>query len=280
MRDEMFADPWLDARPRPHSAEPELGLRSAPRSPDALSGTENAGHRGLSPPPGPVPRRAPTTSAALPVGSLLYLVLVGLVAAATIGAFFGAGFLSLVHPGTETAADTDANDRDPSRPYSDAPRADRKGPPPPRESAAPDSAAVAAPPGSPLARPAATAEVPPPQQSEAAQNSSPSTSNSQPLASPGLEPEPASGSLGLSPSAMPLASPADVPPPGATKRRQTRDGRSHHRQTGSRHWYQRTGHRIPSLTPPQPAQTGPFDRLLMLLTGRTGSLTPPNGSRP
>jgi hypothetical protein len=270
MRDEMFADPWLDTRP---SAGPELGLRSAPRSPDALSGTENAGHRGLSSPPDPVPRRAPTTSAALPVGSLLYLVLVGLVGAATIGVFFGAGFLSLVHPGTETAADTDANDHDPSRPYSDAPRAE--GPRPPRESAAPDSAAVAAPPGSPLARPAAMAEVPPPQQSETAQNSSPNTSNSQPLARPGLEPEPASGSLGLSPSAMPLASPADVPPPGAIKRRQTRDGRSHHRQTGSRHWYQRTGHRIPPLTPPQPAQTGPFDRLLMLLTGRTGSLTPP-----
>lgn len=149
MRDEMFADPWLDARPRPDSAEPELGLRSAPRSPHALSGTENAGHRGLSSPPDPVPRRAPMTSAALPVGSLLYLVLVGLVAAATIGVFFGAGFLSLVHPGTETAADTDANGRDLSRPYSDAPRADRKDPPPPRESAAPDSAAVAAPPGSP-----------------------------------------------------------------------------------------------------------------------------------
>jgi hypothetical protein len=208
MRDEMFADPWLDARPRPGSAEPELGLRRAPRPPDPLSGTENAGRRGLSSPPDPVPSRAPMTSAALPVGSLLYLVLVGLVAAATIGVFFGAGFLLLVHPGKETVADTGT--RDPPRPYSDAARADLEDPPAPRESAAPGSAAVAAPPGSPLAQPAAMAEAPAPQQSEAAENSPPGASSSHPPARTALEPEPASGSPGSSASAMPLASPGPI----------------------------------------------------------------------
>lgn len=280
MRDEMLADPWLDARPRPGSAEPELGLRSAPRPPDPLSGTENAGRRGLSSPPDPVSSCAPTMSAALPIGSLLDLVLVGLVAAATIGVFFGAGFLLLVHPGKQTVADTGTRDLDPPRAYGDAARADLEDPPAPRESAAPDSAAVAAPPGSPLAQPAAMAEAPAPQQSEAAENSPPGASSSHPPARTALETEPASGSPGSSASAMPLARPApfsaaDLPGPRATKSRPTRDGRSHHHQTASRHWHPRSGHSAPTLTPPQGAQTGPFDRLLTVLTGRSGSLTPP-----
>lgn len=280
MRDEMFADPWLDERPRPGSAEPELGLRSAPRLPDPLSGTESAGRGALSSPPDPMPSRAPTTSAALPIGSLLYLVLVGLVSAATIGIFFGAGFLLLVHRGKETVADTGTRDRDPPRAYGDAARADLKDPPAPLEAAAPDSAAVAAPSGSPLAQPAAMAEAPLPQQSEVAEKSPPGASSSHPLARTLLEPEPASGSPGSSASAMPLARPApisaaDVPASGAAKRRPTRDGRSHYSQTALRHWHPRSDHSAPTLTPPQSAQPGPFDRLLTVLTGRSGSLTPP-----
>jgi hypothetical protein len=77
MRDEMFADPWLDARPGPGGAEPEFGLRTEPRPPDPHSGTENLARKGLSSPPDPLPSRALTTSAALPVGSLLYFALVG-----------------------------------------------------------------------------------------------------------------------------------------------------------------------------------------------------------
>jgi hypothetical protein len=272
MRDELFAEPWLNARPG--SAEPELGLRSAPRPPNPLSSTENAGRRGLSSPPDPVPSRAPTRSAALPVGSLSYLVLVGLIAAATIAVFFGVGFLLLVHPGKETVADTGT--RDPRPPYGDTARADLKDPPAPREAATPDSAAITAPPGSPLAQPEAMAEVPPPQ-SEAAENSPLGASSSHPPARTALEPEPTLGSPGPSASAMPLARPApfsaaDVPALGATKRRPTRDGRSHHSQTASRHWHPRSGHNAATLTPPQ---TGLFDRLLTVLTGRSGSLTPP-----
>ncbi len=272
MRDEMFAEPWLDTRPRPGSAEPELGLQGASRPHNPGSDTENARCMGLSSPPDPVPSRAPRTSAALLVGSLLYLALVGLVAAATIGVLFGAGFLLLEHHGKEPIA-----------PYPDrgAARAGRENPRAPQESAALDSAALAAPPGSPLAQPAAMAEVPPARQSKAAESSPPGASSSQPPARNALEPEPASGSPGSSASATLLAIPApssveDLPPFGATKRRPTRDGRGHHSQTASRHWHPRSGHSAPTLTAPQAVQTRPFDWLLTVLTGRTGSsLTPP-----
>lgn len=270
----MFADTWLDARPRPGSEEPELGLRSPPRLPDPLLGTESAGWSGLSSPPDPEPRRAPTTSAALPVGSLFYLALIGLIAAATIGIFFGAGFLLLVHAGRGSIADTGTGDR--PRPYNEAARADLKGPPAPRESAAPDSTAAVVPPGSALAQPAAMAEVPRPQQSEVAETSPPAPASHPPARAP-LEPEPASSSPSSASSAVPLARPApfsaaDVPASGATARLPTRDGRSHHSQTASRHWHRRFVHNVPTLTPPQ---SGPFDRLLTLLTGRSGLLTPP-----
>ena len=274
MSDEMFAGPWLDVRLRPGSAEPELGLRSAGRSSDPLSGTENSRRGDPSSPPDPVPKRAPTTFAALPVGGLLYLVLIGLVAAAIIGAFFGAGFLLLVHPGKETVADTGT--RDPPRLDGDAARAHIEDPPASRESGLSNSAPVAAPPGSPLAQPAAKAEAPS-QQSETAVSSPPGAPSSHPPARTALEPPRGSGSPGLSASAMPLARPApfsaaDVPAAGATKSRPIRDGRSHHSQTASRHWHPRSVHSAAALTPPQ---IGPFDRLLAVLTGRSESLTPP-----
>jgi len=210
VRNEIFADTWLDARPRPGSEEPELGLRSPPRPPDPLLGTESAGCSGLSSPPDPEPSRAPTTSAALPFGSLLYLALVGLIAAATIGIFFGAGFLLLVHAGKESIADTGTGDR--PRPYNDATRADPKGPPAPRESAAPDSTAAVAPPGSALAQPVAMAEVPQRQQSEVAETSPPPAPTSHPPARTALEAEPASSSPGSPSSAVPLARPAPFSP--------------------------------------------------------------------
>jgi len=279
MRDEMFADPWLDARPQPGDAEREPGLRSAPQPPDSLSSTKKAGLGGLSSPPDPVPSRAPTTSSALPVGGLLYLVLVGLVAVATIGAFFGAGFLLLAHPGKEAVVNASTRDGDLPHPYREAARADLKGSAP-RESAAADSAAAAAPSGSSLMQPAAMAEAPPPEQSEAAENSPPGASGSHPPTRAAVEPAPASGSPDSSTSVMPLPRPApfpaaETPAPIATKNRPTREGRSHHSQTASRHWHPRSGHSAPTLTPPRGPQTGPFDRLLTVLTGRSGSLTPP-----
>ena len=275
VRNEMFADSWLDAGPRPGRVEPELRVRSSPRPPDPLLGTESAGYGGLSSPPDPKPSRAPTTSAALPVGSLLYLALVGLIAAATIGIFFGAGFLLLVHAGKESTSGAGTGDR--PHPYDDAARADLKGPTAPRESGVPNSTAAVPPPNSALAQPAAMAEVPQPQQRDVAETSPPGGATSHPPTRTALEPEPGSSSPGSPSSTVPLAPPAsfsaaDAPASGATARLPTRDGRSHHSQTASRHWHSRSGHNVPTLTPPQ---SGPFDRLLSLLTGRSGLLTPP-----
>jgi len=280
MRDEMFADPWFDARPQPGDPERELGLQNAPPPSDSLSSTKHAGLGGLSsPPPDPVPSRAHTTPSALPVGGLLYLVLVGLVAVATVGVFFGAGFLLLVHSGKETVANTSTRDRDSPSPYHDAARVDLKGSAP-REPAAPDSAAAAVPSGSSLTQPAGVAEAPPPGRSEAAENSPPGGSGSRPLARTAVEPAPASVSPDSSTSAMSLPRPApfpaaETPAAIATKHRPSREGRSHHSQTASRHWHPRSGYSAPTLTPPRGSQTGPFDRLLTVLTGRSGSLTPP-----
>src|SRR6266404_8069324 len=55
----------------------------------------------------------PTRAAAqrLPVGILLYLISVGLVAVATIAVFFGTGFFLLAHHVEETTAGSDSSDR-------------------------------------------------------------------------------------------------------------------------------------------------------------------------
>jgi len=47
------------------------------------------------------PQMRHTAAAGRPVGNLLYLVFVGLVASATIGVFFGIGFFLLVQPSRE-----------------------------------------------------------------------------------------------------------------------------------------------------------------------------------
>jgi hypothetical protein len=185
--------------------------------------------------------------------------------------------LLLVHAGKEPIADTGAGDR--RGHYSDATR-DLEGPPAPRESAASNSAAAVVPPGFAPAQPAAMAEVPPPQQREVAEASPPGAATNDPPARTALEPEPASGSPGSPSSEAPVAGPApfsaaDVPASGAAGRLPAHGGRSHHRQTASRHWHPRSGYNAPSLTPPQAAQSGPFDRLLTVLTGRSGLLTPP-----
>ena len=58
-------------------------------------------------------RNRTTTATRLPAGILLYLVVTGLVAAATIGVFFAIGFPMLVQPVEETIAGSGANDRSP-----------------------------------------------------------------------------------------------------------------------------------------------------------------------
>jgi hypothetical protein len=297
MRSETFADPSLDIllrRPRPGDAEPELGLRSPPRPPDftagfatsIFSGTEDEKPTSVSSRPNVASNRR-ATAAGLSVGSLLYLVLVGLVAIMTIGVFFGASFLLLTRPAKEMKADSGAGDRVPSRPYGDDMRASREAPPIPRELAAPDSAAIAALPDSPLAQSAAVAETAAPQQ-KAAQGSPLAPPSGEPPSRTALEPEPVSSS-----SAFPApAAPSVSPPPSSTAgggrpggaKRPTRFGPSDHARAEPRHPHSRSGHSARSHTPPQARQTSPIDELLTRLSGQpkpaARTLTPPPADQP
>jgi hypothetical protein len=132
--------------------------------------------------PTPAPSRR-NMAAGLPVGILLYLVFVGLVAIATIGVFFGIGFFLLAQPTEELIAGSDTRDRDTEinslrsgvfpRPYRDAPPADREVVPVSEETEMPRSAAAAALSVSPLARRPAVGEAVPQQESNSARGSVP-----------------------------------------------------------------------------------------------------------
>ncbi len=104
MSGETSASPTID-EPWPNgSAQAERALRSS-ADPAELPNTLGAstgmlvdiGRKRLLPALGeaPAPRRAAT---AVPVGILLYLASVGIIAAATIGVFFGIGFFLLAQP--------------------------------------------------------------------------------------------------------------------------------------------------------------------------------------
>jgi hypothetical protein len=295
MRGEMFATPSLDARRRPAKAEPEFSLRSAPRSQDPtgtsnprmLLGTGDAGEMPVtSTPRSEVSLR--TTAAERPVGSVLYLVLIGAVAIAIIGVFFGSGFLLLAPPAKETIADAGARDGKSPRPHGGTPRADDEAALVSREMAVPPSTAVAAAvPASPLAQPATVAKAAPPQQSNEAESSPPAPSNAA-LSQTASQPAPASSSMDAAApptrSASPGPSSAQDPVlPGGVTRRQTRDGRSNHTRVASRHSHPRSARSDQALTPPA-GHTGSFDRLLTQLAGQTKpiarSLTPPSAEQP
>ncbi len=296
MRGEMFATSSLDARLRPAGAEPEFSLRSAPRSQDPAAtsnprtllglGTEDAGEMPVtSTPRSAVSRR--TRAAELPVGSVLYLVLIGAVAIATIGVFFGSGFLLLAPPAKETVADAGTRDGNPPR-HGGAPRAEGEAALVSREMAAPQSTAVdAALPGSPLAQPTAVAKAAPPQQSNEAESSAPAPSNAAPSQTAS---EPALASSSTDAAAPPTRSASPGPSsvqdsvlPGGAKRQQTRDGRSNYTRVASRHSHPRSARSDQALTPPA-GHTGSFDQLLTQLAGQTKpiarSLTPPSAEQP
>jgi len=294
MRSEMFATPSLDAPRRPAKAEPEFSLRSAPRqdptatsSPRMLLGTGDAGEMPVtSTPRSEVSLR--TTAAERSVGSVLYLVLIGAVAIAIIGVFFGSGFLLLAPPARETIADSGTRDGNPPRPYGDAPRVESEAALGSREMAVPRSTAAAALPGSPLAPPATEAKAAPPQQqSYTAESSPPAPSNAAPSQT-ASEPAPASSAMDAAApptqSARPGPSSAqDSVLPGGAKRRQTRDGRSNHTRVASRHSHPRSARSDQALTPPA-GHTGSFGQLLTQLAGQTKpiarTLTPPSAEQP
>jgi hypothetical protein len=113
MPGQTSASPSID-EPRPRgSAQPELALQSSadsaqhPNTLGAASGMlSDIGRSRLLPAPveAPAPRRG---ARALPVGILLYLASVGIIAIATIGVFFGIGFFLLARP-TEAMIANDA----------------------------------------------------------------------------------------------------------------------------------------------------------------------------
>jgi hypothetical protein len=295
MRGEMFAVPSLDARRRPAKAEPEFSLRSAPRSrdptatsnPKMLLGTGDAGEMPVTSTPRSEVNRRRTTAAERPVGNVLYLVLIGAVAIAIIGVFFGSGFLLLAPPAKETVADAGTRDGNPPRPYGDAPRVESEAALGSREMAVPRSTAAAALPGSPLAPPATEARAVPPQQSNEAESSPPTPSNAAPSQT-ASELAPASSAMDAAAPPTQSASPGpssaqDSVLPGGAKRQQTRDGRSNHARVASRHSHPRSARSDQALTPPA-GHTGSFDQLLTQLAGQTKpiarTLTPPSAEQP
>src|SRR5712691_10362024 len=230
MRGANFATPSLDARPRPRGAEPEFTLRSAPRSPDPtatsnprmLSGVEGVDGMPVTLAPRSSASRRGTTSAAPPVGNVLSLFLIGLVAIATIGVFFGAGFVLLAPPAKDTIADSSTSNGNPPPPYDNPPRAGM---------AVPRPTAMATLPGSPLAQPPQEAEAPPLRQSNAAESSPPVPPSNEVPSQAESKPEPASSSTDPTAPPTDLASQRsfsaqDSVQPGGAKRRPTRDGRS------------------------------------------------------
>jgi len=150
----IFASSSLDElirELRRSSVAPGLAPRIARRTPDPATFSDRLGERAgtlsdtgneqllagivrrSSPPTQERNRR--TAAVALPLGIVLNLVFVGLVATATIGVFFGVGFYLLAHPATEMSAGfgidrvTRANPLHREifpRPYSHPPSADRE----------------------------------------------------------------------------------------------------------------------------------------------------------
>jgi hypothetical protein len=271
MHDDTLVIPPLDVRPRPAVAEPELGWQSASRPLEPSPEAKNQ-------------RRMPAVlSNSVRAGSLLYLVLVGLVAVATIGVFFGTGFLLLAHPAKETIVDSGARGAPPLA-YGNALRASREAPPVSREMAVPNSGAFGELSTAAIAQRAAVAEVAPPKQPEA---SSPPIGDA-PLQTASVL---ATGSSSATvpapqtPSAKPSLSPAqDAAPPDVTPHHPSRSRRSHEARSASRNSHSQSAHGAPSPTSHQGGRTRSFDRLVTQLTGQAQadvpSLTPPQAKQP
>jgi hypothetical protein len=251
MSGERFAEPSLDPlfrRGQPGNVEHELGQRVEPRilgAPASSNGTPSgSGNRdGMSEAPASSspPLRSRSMAAGFRIGSLPYLVLIGLVAIGITGAFFGSGFLLLKQPAKESGVLSNAQDQSPSA----AP-----------EPLAPNSVATPALP------------APPAEQTAAMPEATPTPSAVPPSAEPPVQnaadPQPPAAAQAFSP-------PASVPPHRINGRPAT-EGKRHHSRTASRRSHLRSA--------PQPAQRSFFDQLLARLTGQWPSpptLTPPKG---
>ena len=190
--------------------------------------------------------------ASLPVGMLLYLASVAVVAAAIIGSFFGSGFFLL--PSTASKVITDF-DHDRPRLFGGTPEADREAVLVSRETMMQPSAAVdVLPSGLPLGQhPTADEAGSAAAAKEASAGVLARTSNGEPPSESASASEPASCSATPPVSAMALANPPSfaakepVAPAGA-KARPARDGRSAHTRTASQHSRPRSIHNVPFTT--------------------------------
>jgi len=218
----------------------------------------------------------------LPLGMLLYLVSVALVAAAITGSFFGAGFSLL--PSTASKVITNF-DRNPGVDDGNTPEAGREAVLVSRETG---MAAVDILSGAPLGQRLTADEAAPPQQSKEVQGFPPAPSDGRPPAETASGPERASSSATPPDTPMRLANrpsfaAKDVVPPAGAKTRPVRDGHSAHTRTTS-HSPARSVPNVPTLTPPQ----SPFAQTRMPLQpsffGQTKpvrqALTPPKAEQP
>jgi len=193
-----------------------------------------------------------TNAAGRPVGILLYLASVGLIAAAIIGISFGTGFWLLASPTSETIS---ASNRDPSRPNGDALKANEAVLRLAGATETPRSAGINLIPGSPLGQGSAAAEATPPQRSNIAQELSPAPPSSEPPVEMASVPQRVSGAATPPAYPMPLARPAAVAAEDAAlsadnRGPTTRNGRGAHAQAVSRHSHPRSARAAPTLTPP------------------------------
>ena len=275
MRDNTLAIPSLEERPRPDPAEPQLEWRFAPRPREPISGAER--ERRMS--------GAPHSS--VPIGSVLYLVLVGLVAAAIIGVFFGAGF-RLLAPPKETAAVSGTHDHTPPLSHGDILRARGGAGPASPEGTAPGPDAVAALPAVPVSQRTATVETPPPPPPQ--QEAPPAPANAAPAAqtAAALADPPSSVSSPAPPlplASLPESSKSDAALPAGGKHRSSHSRRSHHTRSASRHPHGPSARSGQPFTAPPTGHIRSFDQLVTQLTGQqpqpsAPSLTPPRPQQP
>jgi hypothetical protein len=265
---------------RDGSVEPSLGPRDAPRP------TTHGRKPTLAPEPS-------SRSTERPVDILLYLVSVGLVAAAIIG-IFGVGLVRLASPASEALTDLDRNR---ARVYGSTLETGREANLASQEAAMPYLAAVAVLPGLPPSQRSPADEAVPPARSETVQEFTQAGRNSEPPAKPALVPEQGSSSAAPPDAPALLANPPSLAAesavlPAGAKARLARDGHSARTRTALHHSRLRSTHTTPTLTPPQstfaqtltPPKTSSFGEMVTRLAGQTKpigkTLTPPQPEQP
>jgi len=229
-------------RLRNECVEPDFGPPSAPRPMIQLGNQEASSPSHYS------------DDTSLPVGTLLYLAWIAVVAAAITGSFFGSGFFLLPLTASKVITDFDHN---PPRVYGGTPEADCEAVRVSRETGTAHSVAVdVLPRGSPLGQhPTADEAGGPAAAKQRSAGVLARTSNGEPPSETAWASEPASSSA--TPPVSPMAwanSPSfaakDPVAPADAKARPARDGRSAYTRTASRHSRPGSAHNGATLTPP------------------------------